>query len=42
MFFVGGANESSCWHQFNAQLMDVRPQRVDEQGDDREVQVDGL
>ncbi|KAL6716605.1 Mitochondrial distribution and morphology protein 12 [Lecanora helva] len=32
----------NCWHQFNAQHMETRPLRVDDQGDDREVQVDGL
>ena len=29
----------SCWHQFNAQHVESRPLRMDDQGDDKEVQV---
>ena len=32
----------SCWHQFKAQQVETRALRVDDPGDDREVQVVGL
>ena len=32
----------SCWHQFKAQLVETRPLRQDDPGDDKEAQVLGL
>ena len=32
----------SCWHQFNAHQVENRPLRMEDQGDDKEVQLGGV